>query len=69
MSTVISLQIENGNSETIVVEDAKASQKFWNDYFTNSMFVEDDDYFFQSEIDLMGNPINHKLEELGRNKQ
>jgi hypothetical protein len=46
------------NCNIIVTEDSNAANYFWTNYFTHSLLQSNDDNFaYQSTVDLMGNPI------------
>jgi hypothetical protein len=55
MSKEIKLSIDNGNSKTVIVEDAAAAKFFWSDYFTQSYEASNDHFVFENSFDLMGN--------------
>jgi hypothetical protein len=57
MTQDVQLQIDNGNTKTVVVEDETDSRTFWSNYFTQSYVSQKDYFYFQSSLDLMGRPI------------
>ncbi|HXB45238.1 MAG TPA: hypothetical protein VNV85_14330 [Puia sp.] len=65
MENEIILVLSNGNCKTTFAEDTNNSKFFWDNFFSES--IQDDNYNFFSEtkIDLMGNPI--KTENLYKN--
>ncbi|WP_153800564.1 hypothetical protein [Foetidibacter luteolus] len=60
MTQDVHFQINNGNSNTVVIEDASASRTFWSNYFTQSYVSQKDHFQFQGSFDLMGRPITSK---------
>lgn len=58
MTQDVHFQINNGNSNTVVIEDASASRTFWSNYFTESYVSQKDHFHFKGSFDLMGRPIS-----------
>jgi len=58
MTQELKFSINNGNSKTLIIEDASEAHFFWSEYFTQSYESSNDHFVFENSFDLMGNPIS-----------
>jgi hypothetical protein len=63
MSNTVTFVASNGTVPTIGVEDKTASLDFWDKHFSLSYMDDDEDYYFQSNLDLMGNPRKNSFKK------
>jgi hypothetical protein len=57
MTSIINLNVGNGNSRTIVDNSPSSHISFWDAHFSHCIRVDQDEYMIKNELDLMGNPL------------